>query len=499
MTETPSEPGKIAAERQEGTLQPVDWGNFREHIASAHQDGRRKWFYPKVINGFWRTWRIRLSWVLIAVMFAGPWVRIHGQPLLMMNIVERKFSILGHVFWPEDMILLAAAMLLYFTSITIFTASFGRLWCGWTCPQTVMMEMVFRRIEVWIEGDALARQALDQEPWSLRKVRIKLLKLGIFFALSFVVGNTLLQYVLGTDAWLKLVTDNPAKHLTGLAFMLAFTLLFFAIFARFREQACVFICPYGRFMSALMDENTLVIAYDHKRGEARAPHRQGESADDRRRSGAGDCVNCRQCVAVCPTGIDIRDGIQMECVNCTACIDACDSVMEKVGSPKGLIRYASLNGIEHGRRFHLTLRLKVYCVVLAAVASLFVYLVLSRPEVEAMVLRAPGSLFQVLENGDLNNLYTYKIINKSNEAKKVELRLEEPAGRLEVMGGLGSAVAAAANHLEQGSILISLPKGSVAGHQTRLRIGVYIDGKAISHVKTSFLGPRDDTITPGTP
>lgn len=479
-----------------GTLREVDWKDFREHIASADRDGSRLWFYPRLLPGFWRTWRTRLSYVLLAVMFAGPWVRIHGQPLLMMNIIERRFAILGRVFWPEDMILLAIALLLYFTSITIFTTAFGRLWCGWTCPQTVMMEMVFRRLENWIEGDSAARQALDRAPWSLRKARVKLVKHAVFFGISFAVGNTLLMYIMGTDAWLRLVTDDPRQHLGSLTSMLLFTLLFFAIFARFREQACVFICPYGRFMSALMDENTLVIAYDHRRGERRAPWKQTDTPESRSAAGVGDCVGCRQCVAVCPTGIDIRNGIQMECVNCTACIDACDGVMKRLGRPKGLIRYASLNGIEKGRPFRLTLRLKVYCVLLAGLASLFVGLVLTRPEVETMILRAPGALFQTLGDGAVNNLYTFKVINKSNRNRAVELRLEKPAGRLEVMGGRGNTMIASANHLDQGSILVTLPPASRSGHDTRLTIAVYADGRRIDTLKTAFMGPRDDTQTP---
>ena len=273
-----------------------------------------------------RTW---LSWLLLAIMFAGPFVRINGNPLLLFNVVERKFVILGQIFWPQDMIMFAVALLIFVTGILVFTAAYGRLWCGWTCPQTVLMEMVFRKIEYLIEGDSHQQRALDKAPWTAAKIRKKVGKHAIFFGLSFIVGNTLLAYIIGTEQLFQIVTDSPAKHLEGLTAMILFTLVFYAIFARFREQACTFICPYGRLQSTLLDENTIVVAYDYKRGEKRGPWRRGQPLEQRQAAGHGDCIACRQCVAVCPTGIDIRNGTQMECVHCTACIDACDDVMDK--------------------------------------------------------------------------------------------------------------------------------------------------------------------------
>ena len=258
----------------------------------------------------------------------GPFVRINGNPLLLINIVERKFVILGQIFWPQDMIMFAVALLIFITGIIIFTAAYGRLWCGWTCPQTVLMEMVFRKIEYLIEGDSHQQRALDKAPWTADKILKKAGKHAIFFGLSFLIGNTLLAYIIGTEQLFQIITDNPAKHVEGLTAMILFTLVFYAIFARFREQACTFICPYGRLQSTLLDENTIVVAYDYKRGEKRGPLHRGQSVEQRRAAGSGDCIACRQCVMVCPTGIDIRNGTQMECVHCTACIDACDDVMD---------------------------------------------------------------------------------------------------------------------------------------------------------------------------
>jgi polyferredoxin len=445
-----------------------DFKDFRDHIATADETGRRKWVYARQPKGRFYQRRICVSWLLLGVMFAGPFVRINGNPLLMINIVERRFSILGRIFWPQDMALVAVALLLFFTGIMIFTAAYGRLWCGWVCPQTLLMEMVFRRIEYAIEGDAQAQRKLDAAPWTARKTFIKVFKHLIFFGLSFVISNLLLSYIIGSDALIKIITDSPSRHLAGLAYLLAFTGIFYAIFARFREQACTFICPYGRFQSTVVDENTVVVAYDHKRS---------------------DCVHCDLCVAVCPTGIDIRDGIQMECVNCTACIDACDGVMKKVHRPPGLIRYASLNNIERGERFHITPRMCGYGGVLMVLISLFLFLVLTRSNVEATMLRAPGSLFQQLPNGDLINLYTLQLVNKTSQSLPVDLKLENSNGKLSIMGDPNLTVKG--EQLAETSILIELPPGAVKSGTAKLEVGVYSNGKRVQTVHTSFIGPRD--------
>jgi len=468
--------------------QEADWENFRDHLTTTDKRGHRQWIYAKKPHGQWTNRRTGVSWLLIGVMFAGPFIKINGNPLLMMNIVERRFSILGQLFWPQDMIIFAVAMLVFITGIIIFTTAFGRLWCGWTCPQTVMMEMVFRKLEYLIEGDALAQKKLTAAPWTAGKFAKKSFKLGIFFVLSFIIGNTLLAYIIGLDALIPIITDDPRHHITGLTFMILFTLLFFAIFARFREQACTYICPYGRFQSAMLDENTMVVAYDHKRGEKRGRLQRDEPLVHRIAKGKGDCVDCHQCVAVCPTGIDIRDGVQMECVHCTACIDACDTVMDKVGSPRGLIRYASLNSIEKGEPFKITPRMKLYAVVLTGLIALFLTLVFTRSAVEAMFLRAPGSLFMQTTDGQIENLYTLKLVNKTMRELPVELKLEGIAGQLEIMGEKNLVVPA--GKLLETSVLIQLPTDKLDGATTKLRVGVYSGGKLMQTVKTVFVGPR---------
>jgi cytochrome c oxidase accessory protein FixG len=488
MNGQPNKKDEAPTEENHSVAQEIDWGDFRDHLATADKDGRRRWIFPKKVSGRFYRARTYVSWLLLTVMFTGPFVRINGNPLLMINILDRRFSILGQIFWPQDVAIFAVAMLLFLTGIIIFTTAFGRLWCGWTCPQTLLMEMVFRKIEYAIEGDANAQKALAIAPWGAGKLTKRISKHLIFLCLSFLIGNTLLSYIIGSDSLIKIITDNPVNHLTGLVFMILFTLLFYALFSRFREQACTFICPYGRFQSAILDENTLVVAYDHKRGEKRGHLTHPTNEPSRKNSGLGDCVACNQCVSVCPTGIDIRDGTQMECVNCTACIDACDAVMAKINRPPGLIRYASLNSIERGDKFKITPRLIGYAFVLILLIALFIFLVFTRSIVETTLLRAPGSLFQTTAGGNIENLYTLKLVNKTSHDIPVELKLENLPGNLTLMEGRGMVVAG--EQLAATSVLIEISPASLFAQNTRLKIGVYSNGKRIETINTTFTGPR---------
>jgi cytochrome c oxidase accessory protein FixG len=478
----------------ETVLKKVDWSDFRDHLATADKDGRRMWLYPRKPRGPLYNLRTWVNFVLLAIMFAGPFIRIHGNPLLMINIVDRRFVILGQTFWPQDLPIFAIAMLIFLTGIVIFTAAFGRLWCGWTCPQTVLMEGVFRKLEYWIEGDSHQQRALSRAPWTASKILKRGGKHALFLALSFLIGNTLLAYIIGTEELFRIITDPPSQHIRGLGFMILFTLVFYGIFARFREQACTFICPYGRFQSTLLDENSIVVAYDHKRGENRGALRRKDQLDARKASGLGDCVDCRQCVNVCPTGIDIRDGTQMECVNCTACIDACNNVMDKIGRPRGLIRYASLNGIERGEPLRITPRLAGYAAVLLALISLFLYLLFTRTDVQTTLLRAPGALFQQMPNGRISNLYTLKLVNKTRRDIPITLRLQNSPGEIRVMGRQNIVVPA--ERLFETSALIELDPADLASGNRPLTIGVYSGDALIESLDTIFVGPRRPKPSP---
>jgi cytochrome c oxidase accessory protein FixG len=461
--------------------------DFRNSIATADRDGKRKWLYPKRPKGEFHRARSWVTAVLLVVMFGGPFFKINGNPLLMINVVERKFSVLGVIFWPQDNLIFALGFLLFLMGIAVFTAAFGRLWCGWTCPQTVMMEMVFRKIEYFIEGDASAQRALARSPWTLSKLAKKASKHGLFLVLSFIIGNTLLAYIIGTDALKTIVTDSPTRHLTGLMFMGIFTLIFYGIFARFREQACTFICPYGRLQSTLLDENSIVVAYDYKRGEKRGRFSRREVTADRAARGGGDCVDCFKCVQVCPTGIDIRNGTQMECVNCTACIDACDDVMVKVGRPTGLIRFASLNGIEKNEPIRVTPRIIGYCVILALLGVALLGLLLTRSDVDVTLLRAPGALFQQTPEGKVSNLYLLKLTNKTHSNKAVELKLENIEGVLTVLGG---ELNLPAEKQTDASVLVEIEPSHLRSGTTPVTVRVYAGGKPIDRIKTIFIGPR---------
>jgi cytochrome c oxidase accessory protein FixG len=321
------------------------------------------------------------------------------------------------------------------------------------------------------------------------KILKKTAKHAIFLALSFAISNWLLSYIIGYEALLKIITDNPRDHLVGLGFMLLFAIIFYLIFARFREQACTFICPYGRLQSAIIDENTMIVAYDYKRGEKRGALNRKISFDARRAEGFGDCISCRECVSVCPTGIDIRNGTQMECINCTACIDACDRVMTKIGRPTGLIRYASQNSIERAQKFRFTSRMTWYAAVLTALIALFMLLLFTRSEAHSTFLRAPGALFQEQSNSKISNIYTLKTVNKTSRNLDLNLRLENLPGELKLMGTGQFSVPREA--MAQTSVLISIDRAALKSPKTKLKIGIYSNGTRLETINTIFVGPRN--------
>ncbi|MDB6059068.1 MAG: cytochrome oxidase [Verrucomicrobiales bacterium] len=487
-TPVPRVEGRGAGRGAEFSLDPLDPKDFRNHLATADQKGKRKWVYAKKPQGKLYSLRSIVSVALLAIMFAGPFIKINGNPLLLLNIVQRKFVILGHIFWPQDVAIFAVAMLLFITSIIIFTAAFGRLWCGWTCPQTLLMEMVFRRIEYWIEGDNHAQRAAAKNP-TPKTIAKKTLKHAVFVLMSFIIGNTLLSYIIGIEQLKVIVTDNPANHLQGLGFMILFTGIFYLNFARFREQACAYICPYGRFQSALLDENTMLVIYDYRRGEGRKHLKKGETFDQRHQQGLGDCIDCRSCVTVCPAGIDIRNGTQMECVNCTACIDACNDISDKIGRPRQLIRWASQNAVEKGEKFRFTPRMGIYAAVVTVLAAVLAILVFTRSDVEATFLRAPGAMFQQLPGGKIENLYTVQLINKTSRDMVADIKLLSGSGELQVMGV--SPVRVPKENLAETSVLIQLPAGALHDGKKDLKVGIFSKGKLIQTVNTSFVGPRD--------
>ena len=340
-----------------------DTESYRDSIATVDKDGKRIWLYPKKPKGKFTNYRTYLSWILLIVLFGMPFIKVDGEPFMMFNVLTRNFIVFGVHFAPQDLYLFVLAMLTFIVFIVLFTVVFGRLFCGWVCPQTIFMEMVFRKIEYAIEGDANAQRRLNKAPWDSQKIFKKTLKHVIFYLLAILIANTFLSYIIGVDEVGKIISDPIQQHMGGFIAMLVFSAVFYGVFAFMREQVCIAVCPYGRLQSVLLDENSVVVAYDYIRGEPRGKVKKKAKPKDnplhsiqasvaspveKIETQLGDCIDCKMCVKVCPTGIDIRNGTQLECVNCTACIDACDEIMEKVDRPLGLIRYDSEKGIKEG-------------------------------------------------------------------------------------------------------------------------------------------------------
>lgn len=468
---------------------------FRNELASVHRDGRRKWVYARKPSGRYYRARTWLSWLLLAFLFGAPFITFRGQPLILLNILERRFVFFGVVFWPQDFYLVVLIALTVLVTLALSTAAVGRVWCGWLCPQTIFLEMLFRKIEFLIEGSAAQQVRRDKGPWTADKAWRKGLKHVVFFGLSFVIANVFLAYIVGASALAEIVTDPPSEHLVGLVAITIFSLLFYGVFARFREQACTLACPYGRVMSALIDRDTITVTYDAVRGEPRTRllHAQAAAppADSPRR---GDCIDCAQCVTVCPTGIDIRNGIQLECVNCTACMDACDDVMTRLQRPTGLIRLTSHNAIRSGKTQWLTARVKAYAAVWLVLLTSAVTLVAARPVADVLVLRQPGLLFTTLDNDELANFYNVQVINRSPSSRPFEYRVLEPTGAS--VTALGDIANAPANSLVEGRLVIRVPRGSLTGTSTPVRIEVRSEDEVVQTVATSFLGPADARTTP---
>jgi cytochrome c oxidase accessory protein FixG len=350
------------------------------------------------------------------------------------------------------------------------------------------MEMVFRRIEFWIDGDRAQQMRLEKQAWDSEKIRKRLTKWFIFFIISFLIANVFLAYLIGSDKLIQFIEEGPIENESTLIALLIFTAVFYFIYAWFREQVCIIACPYGRMQGVLLDNKTINVSYDYVRGEGEKGRGKFNKNEDRKASGKGDCIDCKVCVHVCPTGIDIRNGVQLECINCTACIDECDTIMEKVGLPKGLIRYASEDEIVKKEPFKLTTRMKGYIAVLAILIGVFIGMLFLRNDVEATVLHAPGQLFQH-EGNKIVNLYNYKIINKTTaEFKSVTFKLVEPKGEIVLVGNPFTKVPK--QGITQGALFVKLPENELDGEKTVLKIEVYNNDKLIETTTTNFTGPR---------
>jgi cytochrome c oxidase accessory protein FixG len=459
----------------------LDEISFRDRLATVDEKGKRKWIFAQKPKGRFTNMRTYVSWLFFLIFLTLPFIYVNGRPFFMFNIPDAKFIIFGKVFWPQDFFIFGLTMVSFVIFIVLFTAAFGRLFCGWVCPQTIFMEMVFRKVEYLIEGDASKQRLLKNAPWNTEKIVKKTTKHFVFFLLSFIIANFFLAYIISYKELWKIITEPISEHFIGLLSIVIFSGVFYGVYAFFREQVCTVVCPYGRLQGVLLDRNSMIVAYDYKRGEPRG------KVSQKAELGLGDCIDCFQCVRVCPTGIDIRNGTQLECVNCTACIDACDAIMEKVNRPKGLIRYASENGIENGEPLRYTTRMKLYTLLLAVLVVILTTLLVTRKDIDATIMRTPGMLYQERGTDSITNLYNVKVVNKTMKDVPMTIRLERTDGQVEIVGG--GPIMVKKEGQGSGSFFIVIPKKAIMERKTELKLYLYEGDKIVDRVKTNFLGP----------
>ncbi len=457
--------------------------SFRDRIATVDESGKRKWIYAQKPSGRFYTIRTVLSVLYFMIFFGLPFVYINGRPLFLFNIPNAKFILFGKIFWPQDFFIFGITMITFVFFIILFTAAFGRLFCGWACPQTNFMEMMFRKVEYLVLGDAPKQRMLKNSAWTTEKIARYTSKHILFYLLSFIIANFFLAYIIGMHELEKIITEPVTEHFVGFSSLLVFSAVFYAVYAFFREQACTVVCPYGRLQSVLLDKNSMIVAYDYKRGEPRGntkkPHEETP----------GDCIDCHLCVKVCPTGIDIRNGVQMECVGCTACIDACNSIMDKLGRPNGLIRYASENSIAKGEPLYYTTRMKLYTGLCALVLTVLSVLLMTRKDVDATIMRTPGQLYQERGKDSVSNLYNIKMVNKTMKPEQVSIQLEDRNGKVEMVGK--PRISVEKEGQGGGSFFVVLPRSRIQNRKTEIRLGLYVGGEKTVTMKTNFLGPAN--------
>lgn len=454
-------------------------------LIAGSGSGERKWQYPLIRKGIYYKWRNWLSYAYLIFFFTGPFLRIGGQPFLLLDFVNKHFVILGQAFWPQDIFLFMLASLVFIVCVVLFTLAFGRIFCGWICPQTIFMEMVFRKIEIWIEGDANKRKKLDAGPWTNDKLFKKTAKHVLFLIVSFLIANTFLAYLTGSENLIKIITEPVWRHWVGFASIWVFTIIFYLVYSQVRELVCTVICPYGRLQSVLIDKDTLVVAYNDVRGEPRGKLMRVADPFIPK----GDCVDCGLCVSVCPTGIDIRNGTQIECINCTMCIDACDHVMDKINKPRNLIGYFSENMIHAQTKASFTGRMKGYAAVIIVLISVLCYFIFSRTDLNMTVMRSAGTLYQEQPGGYISNIYTAEVINKTNTIQKIVIKAEDPAIRIKYIQAPG-----AINKGDETNTVffIMIPATKIHAFKTDVKLQLVTGSKIIQTISTTFVGPVND-------
>jgi cytochrome c oxidase accessory protein FixG len=464
--------------------------SFRDRVSTIAEDGKRLWVYPKRPQGQLFKYRNLTAYLLLLIFFLTPFIKINGDPLMLFNILERHFIIFGVEFFPQDFHIFVLSMITFIVFVVLFTVIFGRIFCGWICPQTIFMEFLFRPLEYFIEGNNNKQRKLDDRAMDFDKFWRKTLKHLVFYLISLVSVYFFLAYVISMDRVEELIAEGPAGNMAGFTGMLIFAAVHYLVFAKLREQVCIIICPYGRLQGVLLDRNSIIVSYDYKRGEPRAKY---NPLEDRDQISKGDCIDCNSCVLVCPTGIDIRNGTQLECINCTACIDACNNVMERVHKPKGLIRYASERSIAESTKLKFNVRILFYSVVLSGLLILIGYLFSIRTDIESTILRMPGSMYQEYDSLHYSNIYTIQLINKTRKDLPVELLLDDNVGTIKMMGG---PLVVGKGQVGEANFLVVVEKAKVKTSLTEIEFKVVSGGREMDEIEATFVGPNSlDTGT----
>jgi cytochrome c oxidase accessory protein FixG len=448
-----------------------------ERPSTMDERGRRNWIYPAAIMGPFMRWRRWTGYLLIVIYLATPWIKIGGMQAVWLQIPERRFILFGHLFFPQDAFYLVFLLVGLALGLFFFTALVGRVWCGWACPQTVWMEEVFRKIEWLVEGDHHAQRRLDEGPWTVNKVARKTVKHALFLLCSAFISNTFIAYFAGTENLLHWMLSPPGQHWTAFLFMASILGAFYFDFAWFREQFCTVLCPYARFQAVLTDADTVQVGYDTVRGEPRG--RVGTTE--------GDCIDCHKCVAVCPTGIDIRDGYQLECIGCARCIDACDSIMDRTGRPRGLIRYDSLARLQGQVTRILRPRVIVYSLLLVGVVLMLVWGLGTRRLLDFNVLRAPGEPFTVLPGNLVSNHFHLRVFNRSDVARTYRIDMDGPPGAQLIMPV--NPVRVPPGEPMKLEAFVNIPYAAVEAGRAPLQFHVHEVDRRVADEPTVFISP----------
>ncbi len=456
-------------------MNTIDSATFRDRPINIDDTGKRKWILAKQPKGKWyRRRTIFSSFILLFLIFA-PIIKIRGNPLMLLDIANRRFSIFGNIIYAQDTHIMAVVMAVTIVFIVLFTVIFGRLWCGWACPQTIFMEMIYRRIEYLFEGNYRKKRKKIKSP-TLRFLNLFFKHLS-YFAVTIILTNILLNWFTGPERLREIISSPISENMKGFLVMIGISIFYYWIFAHFREQVCTMVCPYGRLQGVLLDSRSITVAYDYKRGEPRGAKNKG------------DCIDCKQCIAVCPTGIDIRNGTQLECVNCTACIDECNSVMKKIKKDPGLIRFDSVEGIEKGKKAIFNTRTYAYSAVLIILLIVLAFTVSNRSDLDISILRVPGTIYQEIDSINISNIYNTKILNKSSDEKILTFKLLEPSE-----GSIQLAIPEVKIEIHgtyESVLIIKIPKKRLKAKSTDIKIGIFDNNILLETSALNFIGPTD--------